>query len=113
LARAGPARNPAWLTSGRRAPSGPAKRIAGKADQPRPFRVPGGTFGLWLTSGLGIAGALLALTIGFFPPEQLAATGLRTRSFVSFLGGGLVLSVSIPLVVFRFRRPGWRGSRES
>ena len=80
-----------------------------KADQPRPFRVPGGTVGLWLASGLGISGSLLALFVGFFPPEQLASTGLRPRAFVLFLGLGLVLSVFAPLVVFRLRRPGWRG----
>ena len=80
-----------------------------KADQPRPFRVPGGTVGLWLASGLGISGSLLALVVGFFPPEQLASTGLRPRAFVLFLGLGLILSVLAPLVVFRLRRPGWRG----
>ncbi len=82
-----------------------------RPDQPRPFQVPGGTLGLWLTSLLGIAGALMAFWVGFFPPDQLASTGLRPGAFVRFLGVGLALSVSIPLLVFQFRRPEWRSEK--
>jgi hypothetical protein len=67
--------------------------------------------GLWLTSLLGIAGALMAFWVGFFPPDQLASTGLRPGTFVRFLGVGLALSVSIPLLVFQFRRPEWRSEK--
>ena len=35
-------------------------------ERPRPFRVPGGRLGLGFTCGLGFAGALFALVVGFF-----------------------------------------------
>jgi len=63
----------------------------------------------FLSAGLGIAGSLLALVVGFFPPEQLTSTGLRPRTFIGFLTLGLLLSLLVPLVVFHFRRPEWRG----
>jgi putative glutamate/gamma-aminobutyrate antiporter len=78
--------------------------------RPRPFRVPGGTVGLWLASLLGMTGAVVALTVGFAPPEQLADTGLRPDAFVRFLGVGLASSVVAPLVLFACRKPGWKVS---
>jgi len=78
-----------------------------RPQQPRPFQVPGGTFGLWCTSMIGIAGALIALFVGFSPPDQLASTGLRPAAFVRFLAVGLGLSILLPLVLFRLRRPEW------
>ena len=80
--------------------------------RPRPFRVPGGTLGLWLVSLLGMTGAVVALTVGFAPPEQLAATGLRPVAFVRFLGVGLASSVVAPLVLFAVRQPDWKVSSD-
>jgi amino acid transporter len=77
-------------------------------DQPRPFRVPGGRPGLWLTCGLGIGGSLLALGVGFFPPDQLAATGMRPAAFVRFLAAGLGVSLALPLILYHVRRPEWK-----
>ena len=77
------------------------------AGKPRPFRVPGGAAGLWVVSGLGILGALVALGVGFFPPAQLTSEGLEAGTFVRFLTIGLVASVAVPLGCFRLRRPGW------
>ena len=82
------------------------------ADQPRPFRVPGGTPGLWLTCGLGIAGALGALGVGFFPPDQLAASGMRPAAFVRFLVAGLGGAVALPLILYAVRRPEWKPGAE-
>jgi glutamate:GABA antiporter len=84
-----------------------------RPEQPRPFQVPGGRLGLWCTALLGIAGALVALLVGFSPPDQLASTGLRPTAFIRFLGAGLALSISIPLVLFRLRRPEWMKTREA
>lgn len=81
---------------------------ARRADRPRPFRVPGGRFGLRLTTGLGILGAVVSLIVGFFPPEQLTASGLEPQAFVRFLGVGLAGAVALPLIFYRFRRPDWQ-----
>ena len=83
------------------------------ASRARPFRVPGGAAGLWIVSGLGILGALVALGVGFFPPAQLTSAGLETETFVRFLTIGLVASIGVPLACFHFRRPGWERSGES
>ena len=77
-------------------------------ERPRPFRVPGGRPGLWFTCGLGFAGALFALVVGFFPPDQLTATGMRPAAFVLFLGTGLAVAVAVPLILYRVRRPEWK-----
>lgn len=38
---------------------------------PRPFKVPGGLAGMWLTAGVGSAGVLFSFVASFFPPDQL------------------------------------------
>ena len=38
---------------------------------PRPFTVPGGMAGMWLTAGIGFAGVLFSFVVSFFPPDQL------------------------------------------
>ena len=34
----------------------------------RPFKVPGGLVGIWLTAGLGFFGVLFSFLVAFFPP---------------------------------------------
>ena len=40
-------------------------------DQPRPYRIPGGTIGVWLVGGVGVLGCSASLLLGFVPPSQL------------------------------------------
>ena len=70
------------------------------------FRVPGGKPGLYLVCGIGGLGAVFAIVLGFFPPSQLAETGMDSTSFVSFLAVGLVVGLIIPLWVAHARRLG-------
>jgi glutamate:GABA antiporter len=37
----------------------------------RPYRIPGGMFGVWLVGGLGLLGSAVSLVLGFIPPGQL------------------------------------------
>lgn len=70
-------------------------------NKPRPYKIPGGNFGMWVVAGVGIAASLFALFIGFFPPKQL-----QTHNIVfyeSFLVGGIVI-LSLPPFFFRFFR---------
>jgi glutamate:GABA antiporter len=72
----------------------------------RTYRVPGGNGGMWIVSGVGIGGALFAITISFFPPSQL-----QTGSFAFFesvLIGGCVVFCMIPLIIYRLRKPQWK-----
>ena len=71
---------------------------------PRPFRVPFGNTGMWAVAGLGIVGALACITIGFFPPTQLASQGIRPHVFVAFLLGGILLVTAIPYGIQRLFR---------
>ena len=71
----------------------------------RAYKIPGGKFGIWAVSGLGIASALFSLAIGFVPP---AAFNCGSRPFfVSFLLGGLLIVCLAPFLISRFKKPSW------
>ena len=42
-----------------------------KPEVHRPFKIPGGKIGLWLTALLGVLSALVGIVVSFFPPTQL------------------------------------------
>lgn len=72
----------------------------------RGFKVPGGKFGEYLTCGIGIFGALLALVLSYLPPSQI-----NTGSPVVYVGiliVGVAVIVALPLIVYACRKPGWR-----
>ncbi len=75
-------------------------------DTPRPYRVPGGTLGMWLFAGLGFLGSLTAFVLSFVPPAQIAV-GSPTV-YVGFLVAGTVIFVAMPLLIYAVRRPSWR-----
>ena len=78
-------------------------------DVPRPYRVPGGNAGAWTAAGCGIATALVAIAIGFFPPAQIETRG--TISYVSTILGGIVAFSVPPLIIYEIRqRTGRRGA---
>ncbi|MEE3328681.1 MAG: amino acid permease [Myxococcota bacterium] len=68
------------------------------------FRVPGGKPGLFLVCGIGGLGAVFAIVLGFFPPTQLAETGMNSTAFVSFLAVGLAVGLIVPLWIAYARR---------
>ena len=72
----------------------------------RPYRIPGGHFGMWLVSGIGILGALFAIFIGFFPPSQLDFQGVGF--YVGFLGIGIILALVLPQIIYGMRKPKWK-----
>jgi amino acid transporter len=74
-------------------------------DVHREYEVPGGNLGMWLVSGIGILGALFAITVGFFPPSQLKVGS--PAFYVAFIAVGIVVFVSAPLVISLFKRPEW------
>lgn len=70
---------------------------------PRPFRIPGGTAGVWVTAGVGLFGAALSFALGFVPPDQL-----KTGNPALYVGGiALGLAVlALPPFLVRRRPPG-------
>ena len=73
---------------------------------PRPYRIPMGNLGMWIVCIIGIAGALFALIVGFFPPSQLE-TG-STLFYELFLIIGVVSISLIPLLIYQLKKPEWQ-----
>jgi glutamate:GABA antiporter len=65
----------------------------------RPYRIPGGTAGVWATAVVGLAGAGLSFVLGFVPPDQL-----KTGNPVLYVGGIVLGLVVLALPPFLVRR---------
>lgn len=76
-----------------------------KPKTPRPYKVPYGMKGIWVTSTLGILSSLFAIMIGFIPPSQLQTGSLLF--YEGFLILGLFVMCGIPLIIYQFRQPSW------
>ena len=66
-------------------------------DKPRPFKVPFGNAGYYLTCLMGIIGCIIPLIIGFFPPEEsIQMSGPAYR--VIFTQG--IIALLLPVLFF-------------
>lgn len=74
----------------------------------RGFRVPGGKFGMWLVTIVGVAGAVVAGVLSFIPPSQIK-TG-SPAIYVGVLILGVALFIALPLIVYAVRKKSWRDS---
>jgi putative glutamate/gamma-aminobutyrate antiporter len=73
----------------------------------RPFRIgKSGNALMWIVSGMGFLGSLLAFVLSFIPPGQIA-TG-SNAVWYSVLIIGCIIMVVIPLVIYSLRKPSWR-----
>ncbi|MFI6872377.1 APC family permease [Streptomyces sp. NPDC050400] len=73
-----------------------------RPDVPRGFVVPAVT----LVAGVGFVASLLALVIGFVPPDQYD-TGPLWRYLLVVGGGLLLLGIVAPVAFLKFRKPSW------
>ena len=71
----------------------------------RSYRIPGGKFGIWLVSGIGILSCIFTFIVGFFPPAQIP-TG-NTTFYVAFLMIGVFLICLAPSLILKFKKPSW------
>lgn len=71
----------------------------------RSYKIPGKNIGMWLVAGMGILGALFAITLSFFPPSQFKTGSLFF--YETFLIGGTVIMCIVPLLIYQFRKPEW------
>ena len=72
----------------------------------RPYSVPGGKWGIWVLSTIGILACLSAIGLGFFPPVQLTISNVLFYEL--FLGLGLISFIVFPFVLFHLRKPSWK-----
>ncbi len=71
-------------------------------DHPRPFKIPGGLYGLLFVSGIGIIGVLITIVVSFIPPS-----GIQVGSVFSYeltLISGLLLMCLPPFLFSWFVR---------
>lgn len=72
----------------------------------RGFRVPGGEFGKWLVTGVGLLGALVAMVLSFVPPSQINTGSPVT--YVVILVAGSAIFLIVPFIVYAKRKSAWR-----
>ena len=76
-------------------------------DKNRPFRL-GGNMTMWIISGLGFCGSLLAFILSFIPPAQISTGSPKT--WVTILVVGCVVVLVIPLIIYAMRKPSWKNA---
>lgn len=78
--------------------------------QDRPFQIPGGKMGIWITAIIGIGSSLFAMAVGFFPPAQIE-TGSRLPyiAFVVLVTAFMCLG---PTFILFFQKPNWKKQLE-
>lgn len=76
-------------------------------DAERPYRIGRkGNALIWIISGVGFCGSLLAFVLSFIPPSQIA-TGSNTVWY-SVLIIGCIVMVGIPFVIYANRKKEWQ-----
>ncbi|MGQ3890086.1 amino acid permease [Legionella sp. CNM-1927-20] len=74
------------------------------AHLPRPFEIPGGKLGYYLTCGLGLVGCTITLIIGFIPPESSMDIGGADHFRVVFSLGIICMLLPAFLLYSRKRK---------
>lgn len=77
-----------------------------KPNMKRGFRVPGGAFGMWLVTIIGVAGVLIAMVLSFVPPTQIN-TGSSFVWVLIVLVGSAFFTI-VPFWVYAKRKASWR-----
>lgn len=72
----------------------------------RGFKVPGGKFGEWLVTIVGVAGALVAMVLSFVPPSQINTGSPLVYILILVLGCAVFLI--FPFIVYKLRKPSWK-----
>lgn len=74
----------------------------------RPYKIPGGNWGMGLACLLGTLSCLFAFAIGFIPPSQIAV-GKVLRYEIILIAGLLILCLP-PFILYKIKKPHWRVS---
>lgn len=82
-----------------------AWHLKGKfANRPRPFAIPGGRIGYYLTCALGLIGCAITLVVGFIPPESSVDVGGANHFRLVFTSGILIMISPAFLLYLRKRK---------
>lgn len=65
--------------------------------QSQAFSIPGGKIGMWCVSGLGLAGCMMTLLVGFIPPQGIDVGGVLHYEVI-FVGG--LIMMMMPVIFF-------------
>jgi amino acid transporter len=71
----------------------------------RPFKVPGGNIGFWITNIVGFLVFLFVLVIGFIPPSELGGVDLKVYEMIQVVG--VLFFVVAPFIITLFKKPSW------
>ncbi len=75
-------------------------------EAPRPFRLGSkGNCVMWIVSGMGFLGSLLAFVLSFIPPAQISVGSNAT--WYSVLVIGCLVVVIAPFIIYAMRKPHW------
>ncbi len=75
-------------------------------ETPRPFRLGSkGNCVMWIVSGVGFLGSLLAFVLSFIPPAQIAV-GSNVTWYSVLIIGCLVVTIA-PFIIYAARKPHW------
>ena len=80
-----------------------------RPDTHRPFRIPGGNFGVWLVAGTGALVGLIGIVFLFVPPDSQNLP-MSTTLFIGLVVSSFVVACVIPHVVYAVRKPEWRNA---
>lgn len=70
-------------------------------DVERPYKIPGGNFGMWLVSGVAFLTSLFVIFFGFIPTQTVRKEGTAAMiGYVAFLLIGCILFIGIPMVCY-------------
>ncbi len=76
-----------------------------RPELPRPYRIPGGLWGIGTVCLLGLTASIAAMLAGFIPPSGIRALGWRHILIYSGgLGAGTLFFFSIPVFLLRWSR---------
>ena len=76
-------------------------------DVKRPFKVPGGKLGMWITAGWGFAAIAFVFVISMIPPSQTTVSSTSVTVFEAFMILGTIGVSIVPLIIYRLRKPSW------
>lgn len=75
----------------------------------RVYKIPGGWFGIWLLSIVGLATLTFGFIIAFLPPAQLHV--VNTTTYLMLTVGGITTLLAIPFIIFALRKKSWQTTR--
>ena len=71
----------------------------------RPYRVPGGTAGMWAVGCIGIAGCIFSFALGFVPPSGVKHW--PAPIYAGVMAAAIIVMSAPPFIVERIKKPSW------